>query len=238
MKRFIVLLLSLVIVGLAISGTNAAYRQQVELEADYLVAASPSPAPTSTPTPAPTNTPTPSPTPKPATWSGEFEIIISYQDNTAYRVDDPRSLYGNYRVEIFNNTGKDGLPPVQINNWDISFGVNATFDQSFFNLKQESLGNNQYKLSALSHSNVINPGGKRDNMGGVIRTYPLASYVDGVLKRTNNPELAKLMFQNVTFSISDIRNGQTVAVHPSRVNFRYEPPVLQGWHAEWDLGLK
>lgn len=232
MKRYVLLLFSLVILALAVSSTNAAFNRQVALAPDSVLGASPTPTPTSVPTATPTATPKPTATPTPAAWTGEYEVIIETQG--AWRTGTSNNFLGNRTsITIVNHTN------TSIKDWRLSFSVNADI-QLIDTWPMTKVTSKDYQFRRPDQWNMEIPAYGRINNSATVATYAL-SYVmeDGRLTRTTNPDFRQLLFYNGGLQIATDKYGGTLrSLNANQVKITYKAPT--GYDSEimkWLNGL-
>ena len=251
MKRYVLLLFSLVILALAVSSTNAAFNRQVALAPDSVLGDSPTPTatpkptltpvPTSTPkptatptaTPKPTATPVPTATPKPtpAVWTGEFEVIIETEGAWFTGTGD-NYIGTRIKLTIVNNTNAN------IKDWRLFFSVTADIQSSdFWPLTKLTAKN--YEIRKPSPYSADIPAYGQVTSGVNLATYELSYMQDGRLARTTNPDFRQLLFYNGGLQIATDKYGGTLrTLNANQIKLTYKgPTTYDPYIMDWLNGL-
>lgn len=235
MKRYLVLVLMLMVGVAAIVGSNAAYSTSVTLDDINIELVPPTTEPTPDPTPEPTPDPTPEPTPDPGEWTGEFELVI--RANGAYRLEKPDRIGAQFNYEFINHTGSNGLTPIYVQRLVFGFAGNVNITDGH-NVIVNKQNYNQYTFSNPNYW-TLRPGQHLKYGNSTIATYPLVEMKNGKKTRTANPDIYQLIFTNLSIQIAtDHYNGALKELNPSKLKITYFPPApLTGWQAQWIDGV-
>lgn len=217
MKRYVLLLFSIVILALAVTGTNAAFTSQVSHSVDRIESVSPTPKPTATPVPTATPRPTATPTPTPVVWTGEYEVII--QPGDAWRtLTDDNYLGARVNIIIKNNTN------ASIKDWRLNFNVNADvlLVDSWKMTKQSA---KSYQFRRPDEWNMEIPAKGQIANGTTFQTYALSLMQNNRLTRSTNPDFRQLSFYNVSMQVAtDHFGGSLKTLNPNQVKITYNAP--------------
>lgn len=205
MKRYFMLFISIIIVAVAISSTNAAYYQKQELDTDSIELV----YPTATPIPDPTATPTPS-------WTGEYELIISPLN--IYRTGSVLFLESSQvHFTIKNNSSSD------IYDWHVSFDLES-YLSNINNAFLRSLGGTRYMMEAYEYRNHIAKNSSY-SVQGKIQTYQLGTVNNSNYIRNNYPDFEMLAFTNPVLEIATDRYGGTMRkLQANQFKITYQKP--------------